>query len=120
LAHKIAHRIGRYLERQGWLERDAENDYPALDATDDDPLSVLQGHSIAYGIVLRPLAGRQGGCIADTASGRKLPDEATTQSIGNRHPDYQCCLPMADITITFQLIREVCSLLISMCKMAYM
>jgi len=59
LVHKIAHRVGRYLERQGWLERDAENDYLALDTTDDDPLSVLQGHSIAYRIALGPQAGRK-------------------------------------------------------------
>jgi hypothetical protein len=25
LVHEIAHRVGRYLERQGWLERDATN-----------------------------------------------------------------------------------------------
>ena len=59
LVHTIAHRVGRYLERQGWLERDAENDYLALDAADDDPLSVLQGHSISYRIALGPQAGRK-------------------------------------------------------------
>jgi hypothetical protein len=57
--HTIAHRAGRYLERQGWVERDAENDYLALDTTDDDPLSVLQGHSISYRIALGPQAGRK-------------------------------------------------------------
>ena len=59
LVHKIAHRVGRYLERQGWLERDAENAYLALDTADDDPLSVLQGHSITYRIALGPQAGRK-------------------------------------------------------------
>ena len=59
LVHTIAHRVGRYLERQGWLERDAENDYLDLDTADDDPLSVLQGHSIAYRIALGPQAGRK-------------------------------------------------------------
>ena len=59
LVHTIAHRVGRYLERQGWLERDAENSYLALDTTDDDPLSVLQGHSISYRIALGPQAGRK-------------------------------------------------------------
>ena len=39
LAHTIAHRVGRYLERQGILERDAENSYLAGDAVDDDPMS---------------------------------------------------------------------------------
>jgi len=38
LAHTLAHRVGRYLERQAWLERDAENDYLALDTADDDSL----------------------------------------------------------------------------------
>ena len=59
LAHTIASRVGRYLERQGWLERDAENAYLALDTADDDPLSVLQGHSISYRIALGPQAGRK-------------------------------------------------------------
>jgi len=58
LAHTLAHRVGRYLERQDWLERDAENDYLALDTADNDPLSVLQGHSITYRIALGPQAGR--------------------------------------------------------------
>jgi hypothetical protein len=59
LAHTIASRVGGYLERQGWLERDAENSYLALDTADDDPLSVLQGHSITYRIALGPQAGRK-------------------------------------------------------------
>jgi hypothetical protein len=59
LAHTIARRVGRYLERQGLLERDAENDYLALNAADDDPLSVLQGHSITYRIAVGPQAGRK-------------------------------------------------------------
>jgi hypothetical protein len=41
------------------LERDAENDHLALDTADDDPLSVLQGNSIAYRIALGPQAGRK-------------------------------------------------------------
>ena len=59
VVHKIAHRVSRYLERQGWLERDAENDYLALETADDDPLSVLRGHSISYRIALGPQAGRK-------------------------------------------------------------
>jgi hypothetical protein len=59
LVHKIAHRVRRYLERHGWLERDAENSYLALDTADDDPLSVLHGHSIAYRIALGPQAWRK-------------------------------------------------------------
>ncbi len=46
LAYTIAHRVGRYLERQGLLERDAENSYLASDAVEDDPMNPLLGHSM--------------------------------------------------------------------------
>ena len=69
LAHKIAHRVGRYLERHGWLERDAENDYLALDTADDDPLSVLQGHSITLSHCAGAAGGAQGVYVANAAAG---------------------------------------------------
>jgi hypothetical protein len=59
LAHTIAQRVGRYLERKGLLERDAENSYLAGDALDDDPMSQLCGHSITYRIAVGPQAGRK-------------------------------------------------------------
>ncbi|MDC9197232.1 transposase [Escherichia coli] len=43
LTHTIAHRVGRYLERQGLLERDVENSYLASDAVDDDPMTPCWG-----------------------------------------------------------------------------
>lgn len=61
LAHTIAHRVGRYLERQGLLERDAENSYLALDAVDEDAMTPLLGHSITYRIAVGPQAGRKVG-----------------------------------------------------------
>ena len=42
LTHTIAKRIGRYLERQGLLVRDAGNSYltaDAVDTVDEDPFS---------------------------------------------------------------------------------
>lgn len=59
LAHTIAHRVCRFLERQGLLERDAENSYLSGDAVDDDPMSQLCGHSITYRIAVGPQAGRK-------------------------------------------------------------
>ncbi|MGA7799578.1 MAG: IS91 family transposase [Gammaproteobacteria bacterium] len=59
LAHTITHRVGRFLERQGLLERDAENSYLAGDTTDDDPLNPLLGSSITYRIAIGPHAGRK-------------------------------------------------------------
>jgi hypothetical protein len=46
LTHTIAHRVGRFLERQGLLERDAENSYLAGDGVGGGPLDQLLGHSI--------------------------------------------------------------------------
>ena len=59
LAHTLAHRVRRYLERQGLLERDAENRYLASDAVDEDPMNQLLGHSITYRIAVGPHQGRK-------------------------------------------------------------
>ena len=49
--HTISHRIGRFLERQGILERDMEQSYLMLEE-DDDPMRQIQGHSITYRIAV--------------------------------------------------------------------
>jgi len=59
LAHTIAHRVGRFLERQGLLERDMENSYLAPDVVDEDSMTPLLGHSITYRIAVGPQAGRK-------------------------------------------------------------
>ena len=59
LAQTIAQRVGRYLERQGLLERGAENSYLASDAVSGGPMDQLLGHSITYRIAVDPQAGRK-------------------------------------------------------------
>lgn len=59
LSHTIAHRLARYLERQGLLERDAENSYLVLDHSGEDPMDQLRGHSITYRIAVGPQQGRK-------------------------------------------------------------
>ncbi len=59
LADTIARRVGRYLERQGLLERDAESSWLAGEDVDDDPMSSVMGHSITYRIAVGPNAGRK-------------------------------------------------------------
>jgi len=59
LAHTIARRIGRFLERKGLLERDIENSYLDLGSVDKDPMHALLGHSITYRIAVGPQAGRK-------------------------------------------------------------
>ena len=59
LAQTIAQRVGGYLERQGLLERGAENSYLASDAVSGGPMDQLLGHSITYRIAVGPQAGRK-------------------------------------------------------------
>ncbi len=59
LTHTIAQRVGRFLERQGLLERDAENSYLSGDAREAGPLDELFGHSITYRIAVGPQQGRK-------------------------------------------------------------
>ena len=57
LAHltgTLARRIGRYLERQGLLERDAENSYLAGDELEGGAMEQLLGSSITYRIGVGP------------------------------------------------------------------
>jgi len=56
---KMGYRVGRFLERQGLLERDAENSYLTGDVVGDDPMTQLLGHSITYRIAVGPQAGRK-------------------------------------------------------------
>ena len=62
LTHTIAHRVARYLVRQGLLERDTGNIYltpEAMDASDEDPTTQLLGSSITYRIAVGPHQGRK-------------------------------------------------------------
>ena len=80
LTHTIAHRLGRYLERQGLLERDAENSYLALDGEEEGPMDQLRGHSITYRIAVGPQQGRKVFTL------QTLPDERDgyeNDSVGN-------------------------------------
>ena len=62
LTHTIAHRVGRYLERQNLLARDDENSYLTAEGADTDnesPLNHLLGSSITYRIAMGPQQGRK-------------------------------------------------------------
>jgi hypothetical protein len=59
LTQTLARRIGRFLERQGLLERDAENSHLAGDALEAGPMEQLLGSSITYRIAVGPQQGRK-------------------------------------------------------------
>jgi hypothetical protein len=59
LAHRISHRVAKFLERRGFLERDEENTYLHLEISEDEAMQQLYGHSITYRIALGPHQGRK-------------------------------------------------------------
>ena len=59
LVQGIAKRVGRFLERQGLLQRDAQNSFLTKAALGEGPMDQLAGHSITYRIALGPQAGRK-------------------------------------------------------------
>ena len=58
LTHTIAERVGRFLQRQALLDRDAENSYLTGDGLEVAPMDQLIGHSITYRIAVGRQAGR--------------------------------------------------------------
>jgi hypothetical protein len=83
LTHTIATRVGRYLERQGLLERDNGQPYLTSDALgrdDETPMHQLLGSSVTYRIAVGPQQGRK------VMTLQTLPDdgdEPFTTRVGN-------------------------------------
>jgi hypothetical protein len=83
LTHTIATRVGRYLERQGLLERDNGQPYLTSDALgrdDETPMHQLLGSSVTYRIAVVPQQGRK------VMTLQTLPDdgdEPFTTRVGN-------------------------------------
>jgi hypothetical protein len=59
LVHTISHRIARYLEKVGLVQRDMENSYLNLPIDDEDSLLQLQGASVSYRIAMGPQRGQK-------------------------------------------------------------
>jgi hypothetical protein len=59
LTRTIAQHVGRCLQRQRLLERDAENSYLSAEATEAGLSDQLFAHSITHRIAMSPHAGRK-------------------------------------------------------------
>tara|TARA_B110001450_G_scaffold163463_1_gene152392 strand:+ start:276 stop:1241 length:966 start_codon:yes stop_codon:yes gene_type:complete len=59
LVHTLSHRIAGCLEKQGLLERDAENTWLVLEQDEDDALTQLHSASVTYCIATGPQRGRK-------------------------------------------------------------
>ena len=68
ITHTIAKRVSQYLERAGYLYRDAESEYLDLVPDEDDVMHGIIGTSIRYRLAFGPNAGKK----ALTLQGRKV------------------------------------------------
>ena len=59
LVHTLSHRVARFLERRGLLERDVENSYLVFEQQEEDVMQQLYGHSVTYRIAVGPHQGRK-------------------------------------------------------------
>ncbi len=59
IAHKIAKRVSRYLERARYLYRDAETEYLDLVSEEDDAMHSIIGASITYRLAFGPNIGKK-------------------------------------------------------------
>jgi len=83
LTHIIAHRVARYLERQGLLERDTGHTYLSADGVDVDPespMNHLLGSSITYRIAVGPQQGRKVFTLQTLPDHE--PDSPSTSTVG--------------------------------------
>ena len=87
LTQTLARRIGRFLERQGMLERDAENSYLAGDDLEAGPMEQLLGSSITYRIAV----GRQQGRKVFTLQTLPACDEPFDDGVGKVAGFFTAC-----------------------------
>ncbi|MEO2181621.1 MAG: IS91 family transposase, partial [bacterium] len=59
IAHAIAKRVSRFLEKAGYLVRDAKFQYLDLIQDEDDAMGAIVGASITYRLAFGPNAGRK-------------------------------------------------------------
>ena len=72
LLKTITARVGRQLQRRGWLTRDAETSHLDLDR-EDTALDGLLGHSLTYRIALGPRAGQKAFTLRSLPGPRSPP-----------------------------------------------
>ena len=82
LVERIAERIGRALERQGVLARDAESSYLALEPDAGGAMDDLLGHSITYRVAVGPRAGQKVFALQSVPAREEEPRKAVAQYAG--------------------------------------
>jgi hypothetical protein len=67
LAHRISQRVAGFLEREGLLVREIENDYLSLDGREEEPMLQIHGYLITYRIATGSQQGRKVFMLQTTA-----------------------------------------------------
>lgn len=82
LLERISRRIGRHLERRGWLQRDADNGYLQLDGLETVCIDTLRGHSITYRIAVGRHQGKKAFTLRTLPAAESRTDEHLAQANG--------------------------------------
>jgi hypothetical protein len=82
LLERLAKRIGRALEREGVLSRDAESSYLELGAETRRGMEDLLGHSIAYRVAVGPRAGQKVFALQSVPARAEEPRNGVAQYAG--------------------------------------
>ena len=93
IAHTIAIRISRFLEKAGYLVRDAESEYLDLMQDEEDAMGAIVGASITYRLAFGPNAGRKALTLQTVpvrTEPRKGSDLVTKQAGFSLHAGIAC------------------------------
>jgi len=91
LLERLAQRIGRHLQRSGWLRRDAESSDLQLDGLDDETtcMDSLRGHSITNHIAIGKHQGRKAFTLQTQPASEPSQDGRVARAAGfSLHNDY--------------------------------
>jgi len=93
IAHTIARRVSRFLEKAGYLVRDAESEYLDLMQDEEDAMVAIVGASITYRLAFGPNAGRKALTLQTVpvrTESRKGSDLVTKQAGFSLHAGIAC------------------------------
>ena len=93
IAHTIARRVSRFLEKAGFLVRDAESEYLDLIQDEEDAMGAIVGASITYRLAFGPNAGRKAltlQTVRVTKEPRKDDDLVSKQAGFSLHAGIAC------------------------------
>jgi len=93
VAHTIAIRVSRFLEKAGYLVRDAESEYLNLMQDEEDAMGAIVGASITYRLAFGPNAGRKAltlQTVSVRTESRKGDDLVSKQAGFSLHAGIAC------------------------------